>query len=92
MIAGGGAPIELGGFDQGVDVGGALAADVGPGKEVALATEGKWPGRSFSGILDEGEIDNSRRRKRPASPSLWRGNPGGDGPALQMLACGDNLR
>ena len=43
--------VELGGFDQGVDGGGALAAGVGAGEEIILAAEGERPDGAFGGVV-----------------------------------------
>ena len=43
--------VELGGFDQGVDGGGAFAAGVGAGEQVVLAAQGQGPDGALGGVV-----------------------------------------
>ena len=43
--------VELGGFDEGIDRGGALAAGIRSGEEIVLATEGNGTKRSLGGVV-----------------------------------------
>ena len=43
--------VELGGLDQGIEGGGAIAAGVGPGKKVVFPAEGQRPDLPFGGVV-----------------------------------------
>ena len=53
--ASGSMAVELGGFDDGVDGGGAFAAAVGAGERPVFAADGQGPDGAFGGIVADVE-------------------------------------
>ena len=47
--------VELGGFDEGVDGGGAYPPGIGAGEEIIFAAEGDAADRSFGGVVVDRE-------------------------------------
>jgi len=60
--------VELGGFDEGIGCGGALAANIGPGERIIFPAQGKGTNATLGGVVADlqGALIEVARERCPA--------------------------